>query len=235
MFEISNCRNLLKKNPEIVEEIFYSNMISKEEFYKDPWKILNDPNLVVKYQNKLYKWKAAAPILLSIMTFGEIPSETVMKPLVTHKDGGLISFFKRKKEEKLNILTIDPNKRKKTPSSNKESVNPSEIIKQLEKIEKKTPDDHVKTSVATKSIKRKSTIHKRSFTPTSNQLKKLGLKKGRNEIRFYVTSKYQGTHSLITDLYLWESDSKIVISDVDGTITRSDILGQIILKRTITK
>ena len=61
----------------------------------------------------------------------------------------------------------------------------------------------------------------------SDQLKKLGLKKGRNEIRFSVTSRYQGTHSQVTDMYLWESDSKIVISDVDGTITRSDILGQL--------
>ena len=70
-------------------------------------------------------------------------------------------------------------------------------------------------------------MFKKSFTPTSDQLKKLCLKLGRNEIRFTVTSRFQGTHSLVTDLYLWESDSKIVISDVDGTITRSDVLGQL--------
>ena len=28
-------------------------------------------------------------------------------------------------------------------------------------------------------------------------------------------------------IYLWPSSSKIVISDVDGTITRSDVLGQV--------
>jgi len=72
-----------------------------------------------------------------------------------------------------------------------------------------------------------SALFKKSFSPTPEQLKKLNLKYGRNEIRFTVTSRYQGTHSLVTDLYLWESSAKIVISDVDGTITRSDVLGQL--------
>ena len=63
----------------------------------------------------------------------------------------------------------------------------------------------------------------RSFFPSSNQLQRMNLKDGRNEITFECAN---GT-KLKCDLYLWSSDSKIVISDIDGTITRSDVLGQL--------
>ncbi|KAK1934064.1 putative Phosphatidate phosphatase LPIN [Babesia divergens] len=66
-----------------------------------------------------------------------------------------------------------------------------------------------------------------SIRPTSDQLASLNLKMGANNIRFTVSSPWQGTKSVTATLYLWPSDSKIVISDVDGTITRSDALGHI--------
>ncbi|KAK2198407.1 bifunctional Lipin [Babesia duncani] len=63
--------------------------------------------------------------------------------------------------------------------------------------------------------------------PTSKQLESLNLKMGPNRITFTVTSALQGSKSVHATLYLWPSDVKIVISDVDGTITRSDALGHI--------
>ena len=37
----------------------------------------------------------------------------------------------------------------------------------------------------------------------------------------------QGKHTLSAAIYLWTHDAKIVISDVDGTITKSDVMGHI--------
>ncbi|ORM41538.1 Phosphatidate phosphatase PAH2 [Babesia sp. Xinjiang] len=69
--------------------------------------------------------------------------------------------------------------------------------------------------------------YKVSIRPTSDQLAALNLKMGVNRITFTVNSSWQGTKSVHARLYLWPSDSRIVISDVDGTITKSDALGHI--------
>jgi len=53
------------------------------------------------------------------------------------------------------------------------------------------------------------------------------LRSGQNRLDFSVTSRLQGTQTLTCALYLWPPDSKIVVSDIDGTITRSDILGNL--------
>ena len=66
------------------------------------------------------------------------------------------------------------------------------------------------------------------FFPTSSQLKQLNLQKGENEICFVVNTSQNGIQTLKTFIYLWPSTVKIVISDIDGTITRSDILGQVL-------
>lgn len=48
----------------------------------------------------------------------------------------------------------------------------------------------------------------------------LHLKDGPNDVVFSVTTQYQGTCRCEGTIYLWNWDDKIVISDIDGTITR---------------
>uniref|UniRef100_A0A8C9L987 phosphatidate phosphatase n=1 Tax=Pavo cristatus TaxID=9049 RepID=A0A8C9L987_PAVCR len=56
----------------------------------------------------------------------------------------------------------------------------------------------------------------------------LKLKNGPNDVTFSVTTQYQGTCRCEGTIYLWNWDDKVVISDIDGTITRSDTLGHIL-------
>ena len=67
----------------------------------------------------------------------------------------------------------------------------------------------------------------KSFFPSSNQLKKLELKEGINEIIYIVNSMTGGIQTLKSHIYLWKNNQKIIISDIDGTITKSDVLGYI--------
>ncbi|OEH79406.1 putative lipin [Cyclospora cayetanensis] len=60
-----------------------------------------------------------------------------------------------------------------------------------------------------------------------NSLESLDLKPGANSVCFTVRSSLQGEKSVCGTIYLWSTDIKIVVSDVDGTITRSDVLGQL--------
>ena len=63
-----------------------------------------------------------------------------------------------------------------------------------------------------------------SLTPTSEQLASLKLSRGYNKICFEIASTGARIEA---GIYLWSSNTKIVVSDVDGTITKSDALGQI--------
>ena len=68
----------------------------------------------------------------------------------------------------------------------------------------------------------------KSFFPSSNQLKELDLIPGQNEIRFVCKTSPSGVQTLSCYIYLWHYTSKVIITDVDGTITKSDILGQVL-------
>lgn len=48
----------------------------------------------------------------------------------------------------------------------------------------------------------------------------LQLQDGPNDVVFSVTTQYQGTCRCQGTIYLWNWDDKIIISDIDGTITR---------------
>lgn len=49
---------------------------------------------------------------------------------------------------------------------------------------------------------------------------KLKLRDGPNDVTFSITTQYQGTCRCEGTIYLWNWDDKIVISDIDGTITK---------------
>lgn len=49
---------------------------------------------------------------------------------------------------------------------------------------------------------------------------KLNLQEGMNEVTFSVTTQYQGTCRCNCYVYVWNWDDRIIISDIDGTITK---------------
>jgi phosphatidate phosphatase LPIN len=57
---------------------------------------------------------------------------------------------------------------------------------------------------------------------TSDQLKALDLKPGANTMSFTVNRS-----TCTANMFYWKHDTPIVISDIDGTITKSDALGQV--------
>uniref|UniRef100_A0A452SGR8 phosphatidate phosphatase n=1 Tax=Ursus americanus TaxID=9643 RepID=A0A452SGR8_URSAM len=70
--------------------------------------------------------------------------------------------------------------------------------------------------------------YKKSLRLSSNQIRRLNLQEGANDVVFSVTTQYQGTCRCRATIYLWKWDDKVVISDIDGTITKSDALGHIL-------
>ena len=87
-------------------------------------------------------------------------------------------------------------------------------------------------NLSVSSISSKRSYHEGNFRKTlrlsSEQIASLNLKEGVNEVVFSVTTAYQGTTRCKCFIYKWRWDDKIVISDIDGTITKSDVLGHIL-------
>lgn len=69
--------------------------------------------------------------------------------------------------------------------------------------------------------------YKKTLRLSSEQIAALNLKSGINEVEFSVTTAYQGTSRAKCYIFLWKYNDKVVISDVDGTITKSDVLGHL--------
>ncbi|XP_060552221.1 phosphatidate phosphatase LPIN3-like [Ruditapes philippinarum] len=86
----------------------------------------------------------------------------------------------------------------------------------------------------TEPLKMKRQLHKtrkvfkKSLRLSSDQMKQLNLRPGQNEVTYSVTTQYQGTKRCHSHIYLWKYNDKIIVSDIDGTITKSDVLGQIL-------
>lgn len=103
----------------------------------------------------------------------------------------------------------------------------SELIKDNDfQTNQVTLDEILTNKVGDNRVSKNEQIFKRrykSFFPSSTQLKQLGLIDGFNEIKFVCENQ-----ELKSSIYLWKSDSKIIITDVDGTITRSDVLGMVL-------
>lgn len=62
---------------------------------------------------------------------------------------------------------------------------------------------------------------KKTMILTSDQLKRLNLKPGMNQIEFSVTTALQGTTRVEANIFFFDHTTKFVISDIDGTITKS--------------
>ncbi|XP_048131137.1 phosphatidate phosphatase PAH2-like isoform X2 [Rhodamnia argentea] len=63
-------------------------------------------------------------------------------------------------------------------------------------------------------------------TPTSEQVASLNLREGSNTITFTFSTAMLGEQQVDCKIYLWKWSDRVIISDVDGTITKSDVLGQ---------
>ncbi|XP_056634366.1 phosphatidate phosphatase LPIN3 isoform X1 [Diorhabda sublineata] len=211
--------------------------------------LFENPDLVVRIKDKYYTWKVAAPIITSIMVYG--------RPLVQSSVDQLCNIHMPNRPAAQELKEEGPKQeirrswwrwsrgatsRETTPAS--ENVNIKKVVdtKQvvIEKGEhvKIKENDKLEESDKTESFGEQINIprspnssfekYRKTLRLTSKQIASLNLRDGLNEVEFSVTTAYQGTTRCQCHLYKWKWDDKIVVSDIDGTITKSDVLGHIL-------
>ncbi|KAF6731095.1 Phosphatidate phosphatase LPIN1 [Oryzias melastigma] len=226
---ISLCGGLTD-NREITREQFLERTISYQQFSENP-AIIDDPNLVVKIGNKYYNWSTAAPVMLAMQVYKKpLPQESVeniMKEKMPKK-GGRWWFSWRSRNTDSKSETV-------TEAGDRDDNSLTMASANSFKDESSSSDeDHRISSQVSGSCQPETLLssgavcYKKTLRLTSDQLASLQLKEGPNEVVFSVTTQYQGTCRCHGTIYLWSWNDKIVISDIDGTITRSDTLGHIL-------
>uniref|UniRef100_A0A7N0SXK3 LNS2/PITP domain-containing protein n=1 Tax=Kalanchoe fedtschenkoi TaxID=63787 RepID=A0A7N0SXK3_KALFE len=137
------------------------------------------------------------------------PSKTIVVPSGTWR---LWPFsFKRSTSLKSSTSSINPSS---DNSSTAGANHPTESV---------LLSDNTQRAMKRKVIKTKKM---RTITPTSTQLESLTLKEGGNVVTFTFSTAMLGKQQVDARIYLWKWNARVVISDVDGTITKSDVLGQ---------
>ncbi|KAM3604793.1 uncharacterized protein V6R79_016236 [Siganus canaliculatus] len=230
----------LTENAEISKERFMEHIITYHEFAENP-AIIDNPNLVVKIGNRYYNWTLAAPLILSLQAFQKnLPKATEeawVKEKMPKKSGRW--WFWRKRADS----TI---KQSETKLETKEDSHPEEegtsITQEKLSMPPKAGDtssDEEAKEVSAASCQERlqpgdSQLHpsphtyRKSLRLSSDQIASLKLKEGPNDVTFSITTQYQGTCRCEGTIYLWNWDDKVIISDIDGTITKSDVFGQIL-------
>ncbi|XP_035508348.1 phosphatidate phosphatase LPIN1 isoform X2 [Morone saxatilis] len=227
---ISLCGGLTD-NREITREQFQERAISYQQFSENP-SIIDDPNLVVKIGNKYYNWNTAAPVMLAMQVYQKpLPQasvENIMKEKMPKKGGRWwFSWRSRNNDSKSESVT-------EAEGDQGESSLTMPSVNRMKDESSSSDEDHRSSNQASGSCQSEllmssgNVCYKKTLRLTSEQLASLQLKEGPNDVVFSVTTQYQGTCRCHGTIYLWSWDDKIVISDIDGTITRSDTLGHIL-------
>ncbi|KAM4785846.1 phosphatidate phosphatase LPIN1 isoform 2-T2 [Cyanocitta cristata] len=232
---ISLCGGLTE-NKEITKEEFLEHAVTYQQFVDNP-AIIDDPNLVVKIGNKYYNWTTAGPLLLAMQAFQKpLPKatvESIMRDKMPKK-GGRWWFSWRGRNS-----TIKEETKPEQGMSESGLTEDSSQMSRANRIkdESSSSDEDPRAAKQNLGSLQANSSHlsllsgisyKKSLRLTSDQLKSLKLKNGPNDVTFSVTTQYQGTCRCEGTIYLWNWDDKVVISDIDGTITRSDTLGHIL-------
>uniref|UniRef100_A0A8C1UIM8 phosphatidate phosphatase n=1 Tax=Cyprinus carpio TaxID=7962 RepID=A0A8C1UIM8_CYPCA len=197
-----------------VAEKFMEHLVKYQDFVSNPG-IIEDPNLVICINSKYYNWAVAAPMILSVQAFQKtLPKSTIeqlVKDKMPKKSGRWWFSWRRKDRNNAAVKT---------------QSNSTEIIS----VELSSDEDVSvrKNSEGMNTAQCISQMYRKSLRLTSEQIESLNLREGANTVVFSVTTQYQGTCRCEAAIYLWSYDDKIIISDIDGTITKSDALGHIL-------
>jgi phosphatidate phosphatase LPIN len=107
------------------------------------------------------------------------------------------------------------------------SASPPRVLRSVAKVGAETESLRSSSPPPRSSSDHPRFNYAKSLRLSSDQLKSLNLQDGVNTVQFSVHSSFQGKAVCSAKIFLWNHDTKIVISDVDGTITKSDVLGHV--------
>ncbi|CAI0471683.1 unnamed protein product [Linum tenue] len=213
---------------EAAAKVFEAHRVSVEDFKSSTTSIIKNEQLIVRFAEKYLPWEKAAPVVLGMAAFGiDVPVEPrdaipvdQSDPETRDDETGLVSTPTSRRWR----LWPNPFRRVKTLEHTASNSSSEELFVDTES---GTLNSNAEPpSASSIGIESPHKQYVRTNVPTSEQIASLNLKDGQNMIKFSFSTRVLGTQQVDAHIYLWKWNARIVISDVDGTITKSDVLGQ---------
>ncbi|KRT86201.1 hypothetical protein AMK59_2759, partial [Oryctes borbonicus] len=221
--------------PEPTEDMFIKHIVAFSDLCNNP-SLLESPKLVVRIRNKYYPWKIAAPLISSVVIYQRpLPQTTIDQLCTMHMPQQAALPEKERKTQETSYSWFSWRRQK---TSSRETT-PALDTSGTESKDKSTvatvdTDSSIKLDIETSDISPSSVSDvskepenkpflatnlekcRKTLRLTSEQIARLNLRDGMNEVEFSVTTAYQGTTRCKCHLYKWKWDDKLVISDIDG-------------------
>ncbi|KAM6980672.1 phosphatidate phosphatase LPIN2 [Aplochiton taeniatus] len=220
---------------------FTKHLVTYQDLVKNPG-IIEDPNLVICINSQYYNWAVAAPMVLSMQAFQKNLPKSTIEQLVKDKmpkKSGRWWFSWRRKEMDTKQQKNHKQKPEEAQAEESTSASLTAASAMAAPLDDVTSDEEVELnrksslsqSLSSETISTAlclTQMYRKSLRLTSEQIESLNLREGANKVVFSVTTQYQGTCRCEAAIYLWCWDDSVIISDIDGTITKSDALGHIL-------
>ncbi|KAJ1915943.1 lipin Ned1 [Mycoemilia scoparia] len=223
-------------------EAFDKELIPYTTFTSDSLQTLNDPKAVFREGDAYYTWESVAQALLMPLLYG---SDAMATPLAdfTEEQNEL-----NKRHTEISVLDNDTKKadvvkkrksswkwwgKDETDGSSTTTLSPDQkAAASFKHSYAKSDTDIVQThhDIPSSSDEEVSSLvvsakkYAKTLRLTPDQLASLDLKMGMNKVVFRVKSNNAYSEARI---FLYDTTAQIVISDIDGTITKSDVMGHL--------
>ena len=226
--ELSACGDMLDPAAMTYKDacaVFDAHAVSFEMFASNPVAHTRDTSMIFRINGAFYVWSVAAPVIFSKVLFNRaLPKDALadMPTLVFQPESVGLDGEEEEEDEEVSspsslLLDGQDVMTMSTPKLDLPGLGGSDNTSET------TEDEGGESSSGGGSVGR---AHMR-LVPTAEELAGLDLVEGANELTFEVRG-WRGTVEQRAYLYLWSVHSKVVITDVDGTVTVSDALGHVL-------
>ncbi|BEI96787.1 hypothetical protein CcaverHIS631_0203760 [Cutaneotrichosporon cavernicola] len=237
MFELSLCGNddyaPEGKATQEERDQFDEHRVSFAKFVEEAATV-DDIKLIVKYKGLYLSWKTGYHVLFALAIYRRSMTPPKAQPEVPQRQSGYWSRWWRRTESTGNAIErVQSASGVEVPSKEKLVLPPTSATSPPSEVPSPsaTPVPPAPASAPGTPPAPEPPVEEKHYAKTlrlsSDQLKELQLKPGPNTIQFSVTSSYSGNAVVTARIFLWEETDQVIISDIDGTITKSDALGHV--------
>lgn len=229
---------------EPTEEDFNANIVQYADLCQNP-SIFSSPNLVVRINDKFYSWAVACPYIMTLVAFQKpLPDTACEKILHDIKEKPNLALLDSREDQNQSIQMVESQRRSwfswrrsgtqdqsiKSPLNDSQPPPPpppEDVLNSIKENDYTAAEENINEhSIGSVEMYRKT------LRLSSQQIESLNLNPGVNEVEFSVTTAYQGTSRCKCYLFKWKHSDRVIISDIDGTITRKFFTLHILLYTT---
>ncbi|KDN51240.1 hypothetical protein RSAG8_00869, partial [Rhizoctonia solani AG-8 WAC10335] len=225
-FELSLCGPLPSMDPPEAAKRFVASRITLQRLLEDP-SAVHSEKLVIRWDEKYISRADGTPLFDALVawrdnTLAQRISVASSSRNNTPRNRSSWLWWGRSRSDRASTTDTDDTRGNERPTLPDLPSAPAGL--ELDGISNQAASPPISPTSENESDTTPNKHYAKTLRLTSEQLKSLDLKKGANSITFSLSS---GVIACTARIFLWDAHDHILISDIDGTITKSDALGHV--------